>query len=391
MLIKRLRGNIPPEAEEKSPHHQLREITRWLLTIPLIVIILFGCSQLSLLTSAGVESAETKSKLSAEYDPWISIPIAGFRKGLIDEIRMSSEAIERGINIYDDPVEESSTWIDVEPSPDDVVALPPENDPDPTELSGTEPPYSGDVPPPTETQMGEVEPSPTINTGSTNTPTPTNQPASTRDPGATVTFTPTPSSTPTPTLTATSTSSSTPTPTLTHTQHALTNTPTLPPPTSPPDYCANIRFNKVSVNRQSSSPDRLWKFYLNIYNDNAISVYLTYYQVSWSNDADIHLNRAKAIPNPDTGDRATMSMGSRSSPDSSCLDCPIEFAARPASYDAEIYNMYCNDYPCTEENPQNDIPAGTYNFTATGVFTFYTSDGNSVSCQFSESASMTQP
>jgi hypothetical protein len=117
---------------------------------------------------------------------------------------------------------------------------------------------------------------------------------------------------------------------------------------------------------------------------------LTNYRVSWTNDSDIHLNRAKAIPNPDTGVRATLHKESRYSPSGGCLDCPVEFVPQPVTYNAEIYNMFCNDYPCNEDNPQNDIPPGTYSFTATGTFTFYPAAGGSVSCPFSKSASITQ-
>ena len=120
-------------------------------------------------------------------------------------------------------------------------------------------------------------------------------------------------------------------------------------------------------------------------------MYLTSYQVSWTNDSDLHLNRAKAIPNPDTGTRVTLSSKKEFSPSSGCSDCPVEFVPQPVTFDAEVYNMFCNDYPCTEENPQNDIPSGTYNFTATGTFTFYPPGGGSVSCSFTKSASITQP
>jgi hypothetical protein len=398
-FIDRLRANIPLEVEHEDPHAQLREFSQLLLVFPFVMLIIFGCSQLALFTSTTPAMAEAHSSLFAEYGPWPYIPITGLRSGIIDDIRSDSVDSEDPVEVFNDPVAESSTWVDEDAPPIIVAELPTEENPDPTD-----PPVGG-APAPTDEPSPSLEPSPTDELDPTDEPVPTStdeglptatSPAiATDNPTATQTNTPiptlpggpTPTPTDPPTQTPTSTVTPTDTPVPTNTP-PVTNTPTSPPP--PPNYCANIQYKKVSVNKQRSSPDRLWKFYLNIYNNNTIPMFLTSYQVSWTNDSNIHLNRAKAIPNPDTGTRVTLGKKTASSPSGSCTDCPVEFVPKPVTFDAEIYNMFCNDYPCTEEDPQNDIPPGNYNFTATGVFTFYPPSGGSVSCPFSKSASASQ-
>ena len=393
-FIDRLREGIPQEVEEFDPFYQLREFSQLLLIFPVVILIIFGCSQLALLTSSGIAMAESNSNLSAEYGPWQYLLITGFRSEIIEEIRLDRENYEITYESYNDPVEVSSTWVEDELPPIVVAQLPAEET-DPTEESDSNPPFT-EAPFSTEEPAGTSESNPTTASSSTEIPSSTS--AATSSPYETPyqTLTPTqppsistttPTYTPSPTVTLVPSATSTSEPT----QPPPTNTATQPPPTSPPNYCANIRYNKVSVNKQRSSPNRLWKFYMNILNNNSISMYLTSYQVSWTNDSDLHLNRAKAIPNPDTGTRVKLSNKREFSPSSGCTDCPVEFVSQPLTFDAEVYNMFCNDYPCTETDPQNDIPPGTYNFTATGVFTLYPPGGGSVSCPFTKSASITHP
>jgi hypothetical protein len=384
-FIDRLRENIPLDVEQQL-----------LLVFPFVMLIIFGCSQLALFTSTAPAMAESTSNLVAEYGAWTYIPITGFRSALLDEIRLDSIDDEELIEVYDDPVVVSSTWVDEE-TPPIVVAQLPTNSPEPTDPSdqGSGEPVDNPTDEPSSTQELDPTDEPIPTRTEVAEPTETVVAIATDSPSATQTSTsvptlpggplPTPTDPPTETPTATNTPTDTPIPTNTP---PVTNTATSPPP--PPNYCANINYNKVSVNKQRSSPDRLWKFYLNIYNDNTIPMFLTSYQVSWTNDSDLHLNRAKAIPNPDTGTRVTIGKNKQSSPSGACTDCPAEFVPQPVSFDAEIYNMFCNDYPCDESNPQNDIPPGTYSFTATGVFTFYPPGGGTVSCPFSKSASVTQ-
>lgn len=386
-FIDRLRENVPLEVEHEDPHAQLREFSQLLLVFPFVMLIIFGCSQLALFTTSAPALAKSNSSLHAEYAPWPYIPITGVRNGFVEEIRSDSGENGDTIEVYNDPVAVSSTWVNEDPPPIIVAELPTAEMPNPTEPPGGGASGSEEGPSLTE------EPSPTIELDSTDEPRPTNtediratattQAIATDVPPPTQAGTLIPTDSPTQAPTSTELPTDTPSPTDTP---PVTDTPIPSPP--PPDYCANIGYNKVSVNKQRSSPNRLWKFYLNIYNDNTIPMSLTSYQVSWTNDSDLHLNRAKAIPNPDTGTRVTLGKSKASSPSGNCTDCPVEFVPQPVTFDAEVYNMFCNDYPCNESDPQNDIPPGTYSFTATGTFTFYPPGGGSVSCPFSKSANV---
>ncbi|MCK5645940.1 MAG: hypothetical protein KAH97_04125, partial [Anaerolineales bacterium] len=291
-FIDRLREGIPLEVAESDPFYQLREFSQMLLVFPVVVLILFGCSQLALLTSSSIALAESDSNLSAEYGPWQYLPITGFRSEIIEEIRLDRENYENTDENYNDPVEVSSTWVEEEVPPIVVAQLPPEET-DPTEDSGSNPPPT-EAPFITEEPAGTSDPNPTTASSSTEIPSSTSAPTSSPYETQYQTLTPTqppsisttaPSDTPSPSVTPAPSA----TPTSEPTQPPPTNTATLPPPTSPPNYCANIQYNIVRVNKQRSSPDRLWKFYMNIYNNNSISMYLTSYQVSWTNDSDLHL------------------------------------------------------------------------------------------------------
>ena len=69
VFLDRLREGIPPEVEEGDSLEQLREFSQWLLVVPLIMLIIFGCGQLALFTTTAAALAESPSSLVAEYGP----------------------------------------------------------------------------------------------------------------------------------------------------------------------------------------------------------------------------------------------------------------------------------------------------------------------------------
>ena len=108
LFIDRLRENIPPEEEAEDPLLQLREFSQWLLIVPLVMVILFGCGQLAIFTTSEAALANTNSNLSAEYGPWPYLEISGFRGEIIDAIKMDGVGTEISNDTYNDPVEVSS-------------------------------------------------------------------------------------------------------------------------------------------------------------------------------------------------------------------------------------------------------------------------------------------
>ncbi len=400
-FIDRLREGIPPEVEEEDSLEQLREFSQWLLVVPLIMVILLGCGQLALFTTSEVALAHTSSALSAEYGPWLILEIRGFRGEIIEEIKLDGIATENSNDIYNDPVEVSSDWIDDDLPPIVIAQLPPAELPAPIQTASGGAPDPGDDPTSTEAPL---EPTSTPSMTATPLPTATAPPTSTDNPSATRTYTPTPSRTPTqtntppptvpggptwtpsPTATNTSTPTQTSTATNTPTDTPLpTNTPAVtdtPPP--PPDYCANISWNGLSVSDWQSMGTVI-KFDFQFKNNNSIPMSLTAYTISWT-DNGLVIHRGKASLG--NGSKPKIVNSKKVSP-APWNGTSATFIAQPAGQQ-EIYNMFCENTSCKEEDPDGPpIPPGTYNFTATGTFTFYGS--GTVNCGFNKSKSITMP
>jgi hypothetical protein len=365
------------------------------------MVILLGCGQLALFTTSEAALAHTTSALSAEYGPWPNLEIRGFRGEIIEEIKLDGIATENSNDIYNDPVEVSSEWIGDDLPPIVIAQLPPPELPAPNQTASGGAPDPGDSPTSTEAPL---EPTSTPSMTATLLPTATALPTSTDNPSATRTYTPTPSRTPTKTNTppptvpggptwtpspiATNTSMPTQTQTATNTPTVTplpTNTPVVtdtPPP--PPDYCANISWNSVSATNWQGMGTVI-KFDFQFKNNNTIPMSLTSYNISWT-DSGLVLHRAKAIVG---GGSRPKIVNSKSVSPATCTGCPVSFMAQPGGQQ-EIYNMFCENTSCVEEDPGGPpIGAGTYNFTATGTFTFYGS--STVNCGFNKSKSITMP
>ena len=198
---------------DKQAQEQLRGLGRWLIIVPVLLLLLFGCSEIALWGTTSTVFADTRSKLQADYKPWPYVVISSISANIIEEI-------ER--DVRDDPDAESA-------APPEIVAqghflL------TPTVVAGSTgaPIAAGE----TATATLTVSPSPTPTltaTSPTNTPTPTFTPSRTSTPSHTPTRTLTPSRTPSRTFTPTRTLMPSPTRTSTPTStrtNTATNTPT---------------------------------------------------------------------------------------------------------------------------------------------------------------------
>ena len=157
--------------EDDKTQENLRNLARWLLIVPLILVLIFGCGSLALLESRPA-FADTRSQLWADYSQWPFMVIQPINPEIVEEIKRDRERYE-------------------DPAPDE---------PEPVIVPG---PFWS-----TPTPTATPEATPTISM-------PTN----------TATETPTPINTPTDTPTKTPTETSTETPTVTETP-----TPSGPPP-----------------------------------------------------------------------------------------------------------------------------------------------------------------
>lgn len=178
---------------EESPVDQLRGFAQWLLIVPFVMLLLFGCGQLAIFTSTRMAEADTLSSLSAEYGPWSYLPIRAFRSELIEELQSGRLLIAGRLNgASGQPVPVDSDWLST-PTPSPIETqmgedelrstdLPDVDDgvEDPTSTSGTvEIPTTTVTPTPTSTSVGTstgIVSSPTSTKGiSTPTPPPSTQ------------------------------------------------------------------------------------------------------------------------------------------------------------------------------------------------------------------------
>ena len=84
--------------EDEETQKQLRELARWLLIVPLILQLLFGCGSLALLETRAAE-ADTRSQLQADYSQWPFMVIQPINPEIVEEVKRDKER-------YEDPEEE---------------------------------------------------------------------------------------------------------------------------------------------------------------------------------------------------------------------------------------------------------------------------------------------
>jgi len=162
--------------EKEEREESLRDLLRWLLLIPLILLLLFGCGTLGMFGLRPAQ-ADTRSELNADYSPW---PFTVFKPVNIEIIEEIQEDQILYPGTFAEPVQltvrPDDFWFTSTPTPT----------PTPT-VTGT-PPGTGT---PTAT------PSPTPTSG-TPTPTSTTTATPTESPTASPTATFTPSGPPSP-------------------------------------------------------------------------------------------------------------------------------------------------------------------------------------------------
>src|SRR3990172_469351 len=77
-----------------------RDLIRWLLLIPLILLLLFGCGSMAMLGNRPA-FADTRSVLSADYRPWPFTVFGSVDPGIIEEAVLDQQ---RYPDTFDEPV-----------------------------------------------------------------------------------------------------------------------------------------------------------------------------------------------------------------------------------------------------------------------------------------------
>jgi len=149
-------------SQDESVYEQLRSFAQLLLLVPSIVVILFACGQLALLTNTAIAFEDAPSNLSAEYSPWSLIPIHPVLETIVEEIRRDFEVLADPRQTFNDPVQEPA-YAFIERDVSVLVAALPA----PVEQSPTNSSFSPNT-------IGEIAPSPEgAISGGTLLPTPT--------------------------------------------------------------------------------------------------------------------------------------------------------------------------------------------------------------------------
>ncbi|MFQ5922336.1 MAG: hypothetical protein ACE5M4_05785, partial [Anaerolineales bacterium] len=164
--IKAAPGSKGRKKEERE--ESLRDLLRWLLLIPLILLLLFGCGTLGMLGLSPAQ-ADTRSELEADYSPW---PFTVFKPVNIEIIEEIQEDAILYPGTFAEPVEPTiipaDFWNTATPTP----TLSPTTTGTPSPTSTPTPTSTGGTPTPTSTSTSSATPteSPTALPTATLTP-----------------------------------------------------------------------------------------------------------------------------------------------------------------------------------------------------------------------------
>jgi len=178
----------PTYSESQSQLERLRTLSQWLMIIPVVMLVLFSCGQIGILTSRKIAEANTQSNMEADYGPWSYVLIHPVKPEIIEEIVRDKpfEGGEGGALPYRS--ENEGSWINPPASPTMTVELLPSNTPPPTSPA-THPSTASNTPNQGQTPAQTPTATPTYQSPipSTSTVSPSTEPP--------ITFTPTPTKT----------------------------------------------------------------------------------------------------------------------------------------------------------------------------------------------------
>jgi hypothetical protein len=209
-------------------------LARWLIIVPMVLLLLFGCSHLALLAAPPLPTADTRSKLQANYSPWLLATIPAINPDIVTAV-----AHDQATEVPAPVTVTASFWSTPQPTSMSVVTngatnSVPATAAGSTPLSPTQTATRLATSTRTSTAKATVTltrtPFPTFTRTATATRTPAPIPTRTPTAAPTSTFTPIPptntSAPPPPTVTRTRTRTPTPTSTLTPTPTpTVSNTP----------------------------------------------------------------------------------------------------------------------------------------------------------------------
>jgi hypothetical protein len=175
-ILSRKKQKRPTYPESKLQVDRLRSISQWLFIVPIVMLVLFACGQLGILTSSKIAEAKTQSQIDANYGPWSYVLIHSINSEIIDELREDQSVGDGVVAVIPDTSEGDATWIDLTPySENHSGTAPHANEPTPWNNSPTAPSTPLEPQPTPSVKATSTSPLPTeeLTTPSTTTPIPT--------------------------------------------------------------------------------------------------------------------------------------------------------------------------------------------------------------------------
>jgi hypothetical protein len=139
----------------QSQVDRLRAFSQWLLIIPLVMLILFACGQLGILTSRKIAQASTLTDRKAKYEPWPYALIHSINPEIIADLLHDNPDMDGADSGSPESSEWDSSWLDATPLPTYIALV------EPTSTSPVTPTHTSQA-------------SPTCTLSQEQTPTPTN-------------------------------------------------------------------------------------------------------------------------------------------------------------------------------------------------------------------------
>jgi hypothetical protein len=178
--------NKPTFSESQPQLERLRTLSQWLLIFPIVMLVLFACGQIGILTSHKIAESNTLTNMEADYGPWSYVLIHSLKPEIIDEIIRDKPKEDGEGGAILSTSEGHVSWVDSTPntsttpslSPTITPTIPKTNLPSPSDTPQISP---SPLPTQIQTQItatsSSVPPTPTANNSPTAThPPPTETP-----------------------------------------------------------------------------------------------------------------------------------------------------------------------------------------------------------------------
>jgi hypothetical protein len=189
-----VRGKKRPTIPESQPQlDRLRTLSQWLLIFPVVMLLLFSCGQIGIITSRKIAESNIQSNITADYGPWSYVLIHSVKPEIIEDIFRDRQNEDGENGTVPEQDQSDTPWLNTIPQPTSVAHLEPtstfipspseENQPPPTEtgipqITPTQTPQTSSTPIPTQSEP-TITSSPIPTSNPTNTPSPTDLPTNT--------------------------------------------------------------------------------------------------------------------------------------------------------------------------------------------------------------------